>query len=336
MSVELSGRIPVWRESHSFIVEFRPWKCALNEFSIRCPYAQFPSHESERETVVSRLPYGELEPASRAERRWSILRFSVGKLEATARELLLGSRVYSPLRYGYQYIFDRERFANRLKMRSFYSLFVKKGDLVFDVGANVGRYSEIFTDLGGKVVSVEPNPHCCEQLRRLAKARDVHVEQSAAGSAPGRLKLRICEDSLLSTVAEDYYKEVNRTTTHRGARWVGSVDVEVVTLDQLAERYGVPTFLKIDAEGYDDHVLRGTTFRAPALSFEYNRYLPAVATRCLESSILSSGYEFNFSRGLDMEYRSEEWLSSEELAKKLAAFVGNEEYGDVIGRRIQP
>jgi hypothetical protein len=59
----------------------------------------------------------------------------MGKLEANARRLLLGSRVFPPLRLVYQFLFDRARFEHGLGMRSFYAPFVRKGDLVFDVGA---------------------------------------------------------------------------------------------------------------------------------------------------------------------------------------------------------
>jgi FkbM family methyltransferase len=262
------------------------------------------------------------------------LGFNVGKLEATARELLLGSRVFSPLRFGYQYFFDRERYAHRLRMRKFYASFIQKGDLVFDVGAHIGRYSEIFTDLGAKVVSVEPNPHCCKQLRLLAKVRDVHVEPCAAGDTPGKLKLRICDDSVLSTVADEYYEEASKAPIHKHAHWMDSVDVDVVTLDQLAGRYGIPAFVKIDAEGYDDHVLRGMSFQPKALTFEYAQILPQVASRCFETPVLSSGYEFNFSRGLGSSFASEAWLSAEELRTRLPEFAGSEVYGDVVARSI--
>jgi FkbM family methyltransferase len=260
------------------------------------------------------------------------LRLSMGRLEASARELLLGSRVFSPLRFGYQFLFDRERYSHRLKMRRFYSSFIQKGDLVFDIGAHIGRYSEIFADLGGRVISVEPNQRCCEQLLRLAKVRDVQVENCAAGDKPGKLKLRICEDSVLSTVADAYYEEAKRAPIHQGVRWLESVEVKVVTLDELAHRYGVPTFVKIDAEGYDDHVLAGMSFRPRVLIFEYARILPEVAVRCLESALLSKGYEFNFSRGLELSYVSEDWMNGSELCKRLSDFVGEEAYGDVIAR----
>jgi FkbM family methyltransferase len=293
-----------------------------------------PSRKLEAATAGFRC--GRLLSAHVAQGDWPILRSGMGKLEATARRLLLGSRVYPPLRLGYQFLFDHARFAHRHSMRSFYSSFVRKGDLVFDVGAHVGRHAELFTDLGARVVSIEPNPSCCEQLNRLSKIRDIHVENCAAGDRPGKIKLRICQDSVISTVVEAWYEGARRSPLHQDAKWLESVEVDVVTLDRLAQRYGIPTFVKIDAEGYDDHVLSGMSFRPRALSFEYNRLLPQTAERCFETHALSRGYEFNFSRGLDLKYVSENWVSGQELCKQLSDFAAEEEYGDVYARSTMP
>jgi hypothetical protein len=75
-------------------------------------------------------------------------------------------------------------------------------------------------------------------------------------------------------------------------------------------------------------------FRPRALSFEYNRLLPEVAARCLETPALSSGYLFNFSRGLDLKNVSENWMSGQEIGKHLSDLAADEEYGDVFARPI--
>ena len=45
---------------------------------------------------------------------------------------------------------------NRKKLIKFYSQFITKDDLCFDIGANIGSRTEVFLRLGAKVVSVEP------------------------------------------------------------------------------------------------------------------------------------------------------------------------------------
>jgi FkbM family methyltransferase len=255
------------------------------------------------------------------------------RLERSARDLLYGSRWFFPLRSGYQFIFSREKRAFRQKICEFYAGFVHRGDLVFDVGANIGMYSEVFSELGANVVAVEPNPACCGRLRQLARTRPVSVECCAVGDVPGRKTMHICEDPHLSTLTDYWRDAVQRSPLHRDARWLGTMEVEVITLDQLAERYGVPAFVKIDVEGYDDLVLRGMSFRPQALSFEYYHEMSEVAARCLGVLARAGGFRFNYARGLDMHMTSETWMRADELLERLEKLAGNNEYGDVFARR---
>jgi FkbM family methyltransferase len=256
------------------------------------------------------------------------------KLEKSARGLLYGSALFFPLRSAYQHVFNRQKLLARRKARAFYAGFVRRGDLAFDVGANVGSYSEVFCELGAKVVAVEPNPQCCQNLRRLARACPVYVENCAAGDLPGKATLRICDYSGLSTLTNEWCEASLQSPLNRDAKWTGTLEVEMTTLDQLAVRYGAPSFVKIDAEGCDDKVLQGMSFRPPALQFEFNRWLPAVAMRCFETPALASGYEFNYVRGLEMRLACECWVRGDELRARLETLTGNEWNGDILARRI--
>jgi FkbM family methyltransferase len=255
------------------------------------------------------------------------------KLEESARGLLYGSGLFFPLRSGYQFFFDRDKMAFRRRMRDFYAAFVRPGDTVFDVGANIGWYSEVFAELGAKVVAVEPNPYCWQKLDRLARVRNVLVQRCAAGDVPGKLSLHVCEESGLSTVTEHWYKAAQQSPLHRHAKWTGTREVDVVTVDQLADRYGIPNFVKIDVEGYDDHVLRGMSFRPSALQFERNRDIPQVALRCLQAPAFADGYEFNYVRGLEMQLASKRWMRADALRDNLSSLAGDAESGDVLARR---
>jgi len=238
-----------------------------------------------------------------------------------------------PLREGYQLCFNREKLAFRRKMRAFYSAFVHSGDLVFDIGANVGAYSEVFCALGAQVVAVEPNPKGQRVLELLARTRRIHIQRCAAGEIPGRMPLHLCEEHGLSTVSDEWRETVRNSPLHCDAKWAGDIETEVLTLDQLVVKYGVPSFVKIDVEGFDDRVLRGMSFRPNAVSFEFNKNMPDVSLRCLKAPALSKGYQFNFVRGFEMQFASAVWMSKEELSEKLSVLAGDEEYGDVVARR---
>jgi len=256
------------------------------------------------------------------------------RLGRSVGRLLYGTKAFYPLRSCYQSLFNRRKRAHRREMRELYAPFVRQGDLVFDVGANVGNYSEVFTELGARVVAVEPNPRCCENLRRLARARPVHVEECAVGDAPGKANLRVCESSTLSTLTDRWYEVSKQSPLLRDANWLGALEVNMVTLDQLAHRYGIPSFVKIDVEGYDDHVLRGMSFLPQALSFEYVPLAPEVAMRCLESAALAGRYQYNYLPEGKTQVAWESWVSAEALRERLASGTGNEYFGDVLARRI--
>lgn len=56
-----------------------------------------------------------------------------------------------------------------LKM-AFYGQLIRPGNLVFDVGANMGNRSKIFLRLGAKVVAFEPQSKGCAILARRFQA----------------------------------------------------------------------------------------------------------------------------------------------------------------------
>ena len=78
------------------------------------------------------------------------------KLEKSARKLLYGSALFFPLRSAYQNVFSRQKLLVRRKTRDFYARFVRRGDLVFDVGANVGSYWRSFANWALKWSRLSP------------------------------------------------------------------------------------------------------------------------------------------------------------------------------------
>jgi FkbM family methyltransferase len=262
---------------------------------------------------------------------------SKAMIEEIVRERFFGSRLFPTARTAYQFIFNREKFASRRRMLRFYSQFLNRGDLVFDVGANVGIYTEVFSELGARVIAIEPNPRCCRVLKELARRHPVHLHMCALADISSTMTLQVCENHLLSALAPSVHDVSERSPTHRIANWTAAIEVEVKTLDEIAKIHGVPDFVKIDAEGFDDRVLRGMSFRPRALSFEYYRHLPEVAMSAIGTLALQSDYEFNYVDSASMCLASQRWMSVSEIRDRLDALAhGSEEYGDVIARATVP
>jgi len=257
------------------------------------------------------------------------------RFEEFARERFFGSRLFPAARDTYQRIFNRDKLTHRRDLASFYSAFIRPGDLVFDVGANVGVYSEVFAGLGATVVAIEPNPRCLRVLEKLSERCPIRVEACAVGDAPGRMVLQVSENHCLSALAPTVAAVAVRSPLHGAARWNDSLEVEVKTLDVLAAAHGTPSFVKIDAEGFDDRVLAGMSFAPQIVSFEYYKYLPDVAQRCISASVFNSGYEFNYVQGIALKLATPTWMSSSDLRGRLESLAANGlDYGDVMVRKV--
>ncbi len=142
--------------------------------------------------------------------------------------------------------------------RQVYSRYLEPGDLVFDIGANVGAMTGLFLDMGLRVVAVEPQPDCAAQINSEAV-----VVCAAAGAETGHTLLYPASLHYLSTLSEEYI-----AATNYPVEWLEPVNVPVVTLDELIAAHGVPAFVKIDVEGWEQQVLQGLSTPVAALSFE--------------------------------------------------------------------
>ena len=91
-------------------------------------------------------------------------------------------RRYAPLRSVYRALIRKQGRDRRAKLARFYSQFIRPGDLVFDIGANIGVYAEVFQSIGARVVAVEPNPDCAEQIAWTTSREHVTIVNAAVGS----------------------------------------------------------------------------------------------------------------------------------------------------------
>ena len=132
---------------------------------------------------------------------------------------------------------------------------VRSGDVVWDVGANVGFYTELFcrwVGPTGRVVAFEPNPAACEAIRkRLPACEILTLENIALGSLEGTMSLVVGNEDCPPNA--HLMPELDVSSANKFA-----VPVQVSTGDVICERIGqVPAVIKIDVEGFEDDVLEG-------------------------------------------------------------------------------
>lgn len=135
--------------------------------------------------------------------------------------------------------FDDMQFAARL---------LKPGDVVVDVGANIGLYSLLAASRvgDGRVIAFEPHPVAATRLREnidLNKLHSVEVRVEAVGSSAGEARLTADLDTANYIVVGD---DDSRT-----------VGVPVSTLDDVVEAGRPVALVKLDTEGFESAVLAG-------------------------------------------------------------------------------
>jgi len=124
---------------------------------------------------------------------------------------------------------------------------IKRGDLVLDIGANIGYVSSYFLDRGANVVAFEPNPHARALLKsRLGSHPNLSVRDSAVSTTSGTARLDLHERHGEDELTWSTGSSLLQTKTN-----VSEDFVEVTTDDILSVLYEFPTvkLMKIDVEG---------------------------------------------------------------------------------------
>lgn len=210
----------------------------------------------------------------------------------------------------------------------FYSQFIKKGDLCFDVGANIGNKTNIFLKLGAKVVAIEPQELACQKIYKLyGDNENLTIINKGLAEKPGFLELSIAEDrSVLATMSEKWKKEGG---IFKDYTWTKTQKVSVLTLNDLISEYGLPRFCKIDVEGFEQQVLKGLSQPIPYLSFEFHKSFLDDAFSCVKHLALLGKTEFNCCFGESMEFIFKTWVSSSEILLKIEQSNDKDLWGDI-------
>lgn len=197
--------------------------------------------------------------------------------------------------------------------------------LIYDLGANDGADTAIYATAGHEVIACEANPKLADALA-LRFEREIREGQV---TVIGRAISDKAWPRQFHVSQNDHWSSLDPVWAGRDGRETETITVQGITLAELFDEYGCPSYLKIDVEGADRTVLEqllADTRRPRWLSVEDCRFGPTyldilhaagyTGFKLSDQSILSPGTSGPFGDDLPGE-----WLSIDAMREHYAKTV---------------
>jgi FkbM family methyltransferase len=150
---------------------------------------------------------------------------------------------------------------------------------LFDIGAHFGIFSLAAAHFGGRAVAVDASPTATRMIEiqnRVngleSKVRVIRAAVSDAGGVMGMLSSGV--------FSYGYFKVAG------GRSKSELTQVNAVTVDEMAEKFGAPTHVKVDVEGHELEVLRGARM-------VLNQFSPVLFLELHNEMVASEGHNPN-------------------------------------------
>ena len=137
-----------------------------------------------------------------------------------------------------------------------------KIDLILDVGANFGQFGTDMRNMGylGQIISFEPVNKCYQHLSSIADDK-WQIENFALGDKNSKEEINISNKTIYSSILD--VNEIGKSNFSNSIKVVGKQNTLVKKLDDIINELvnnlnKRRIFLKIDTQGYDNRVIRGS------------------------------------------------------------------------------
>ncbi len=141
----------------------------------------------------------------------------------------------------------KRRIDKVLAKYSFGDVSVAQGDVVIDVGANLGEFTLAVSHLASRVLAIDPDPNVQTALAlNLQKLPNAEIFPLALSDTDGEVEF------FVSTAEAD-------SSIVKPERFSNIIKVPACRLDTLVENAGIERvdFLKLEAEGWEPEILAG-------------------------------------------------------------------------------
>jgi FkbM family methyltransferase len=219
-----------------------------------------------------------------------------------------------------------KRLLRKYSNRKFYSKLIKKNDLCFDIGANIGTKSELFLSIGANVIAFEPQSSCLQYLENLkTKYSNFRFFQFGVGSKNEEKELQIATHIEVASFSKKFISFY----TNQDIKWNEKEIVHVKTLNSLIEEFEIPKYCKIDTEGYELKILSSLSYKIPNIEFEFTESHFDETLKIIDL-LDTNNTSFNYILNENLKFKLKKWVSGNELIEELKTLSKNKLHGNIF------
>ena len=152
-------------------------------------------------------------------------------------------------------------------------------NLAFDIGANIGLWTEANLNKFDKIISIEASPITFEKLKQCKNSNENLLNYAICDNNGKDIKFYHADREALSTLNKNWL-------TDSKSRFFNDKYKEIIcktkTIDDLIKEYGKPHLLKIDVEGGEYECIKSLTQKVDCLCFEWAAEMNDITYKCLE------------------------------------------------------
>lgn len=203
----------------------------------------------------------------------------------------------------------------------------KPVNIVFDIGANVGRWTDANIGNYDKIIAVEASPNTFKRLKENCKNNNIEVLNYAICNNNGEdIKFYQAHADHLSTMNKDWLTDSN-------SRFYNQKYDEIIcktnTIDNLIMKYGKPNIIKVDVEGGEYECIKSLTQKVDCLCFEWASETNPITCKCLDY-LCTLGFNLFYIQNTDKytfipDVRKYENVSN--VKSKLSKMISKKDWG---------
>lgn len=216
---------------------------------------------------------------------------------------------------------------NNYRKKRFYSNLIVKNNLCFDIGANVGNKSKLFLSLGAKVIAFEPQSSCAQKLDKLKDInKNFDFKTIGVGEITEVKTLHLGSHSEVSSFSEKFMNYFKNDTIY----WKDTEDVHISTLNAIITKYGIPDYCKIDAEGYEQKILKNLTTPIRIIELEFTSGFMEETTKIIDKLSSLGITRWNYNLNEKPKFELSKWVSSDQIITVLRTLPKQRLHGNLF------